>query len=131
MCELNLNVNILKSNQRAAMGHLVSIQTDDENQFIALLWNSATGGMSVTNFLITIWLGLTDAALEGSWRWSENNQLVTYTNWGNNQPDNGNANHNEHCGHLWNMHNSVTTWNDAPCSYQLFYACELPQNSGQ
>ena len=55
-------------------GHLVTITSADENAFV----HGLTGGGAA-------WLGASDAAVEGEWRWMsgpEAGQLLTYSNWG-------------------------------------------------
>ena len=55
-----------------------------------------------------LWLGLTDQAQEGRWRWSSG-APVQMTQWGSGQPDNANG---EHCGEWRLDHND---WNDILC----------------
>ena len=53
-------------------GHLVTLTSADENAFV----HGLTGGGAA-------WLGASDAAVEGEWRWlsgPEAGQLLTYTN---------------------------------------------------
>ena len=38
---------------------------------------------------IIYWIGLTDFATEGKWRWQESHQEPAYLNWASGQPDNG------------------------------------------
>ncbi len=61
-------------------GHLVSVQDAEENLFIGSII-LATGTESVT-----YWIGLTDSAVEGEWKWSSGESL-TYTNWSPGEPN--------------------------------------------
>ena len=45
---------------------------------------------SVLNHDILYWIGLSDFALEGTWRWQESHQIPSYTNWAPGQPDRSN-----------------------------------------
>jgi hypothetical protein len=60
-------------------GHLACIGDADEDAFIVKL-NQSTG----TN---TPWIGLTDAEVEGQWKWVTG-EKVSYTNWAPNEPNN-------------------------------------------
>jgi len=57
-------------------GHLVAINSLEEQNYVRSLVPS-----------LTIWLGLSDAAVEGTFVWSSGEPL-TYTNWFTGQPDN-------------------------------------------
>jgi len=64
-------------------GYLVEIGNAEENLFVSNLLGDRYG-----------WIGATDYANEGEWRWGKSGELVTYSNWylTDNQPDNyGNA----------------------------------------
>ena len=61
----------------ASGGHLVVINNANENNFIA---NAIQAG--------SVWIGLTDKVSEGNFEWV-NDDPLNYTNWKNNQPDNG------------------------------------------
>lgn len=58
-------------------GHLVTITSAEENSFIASLITGST------------MIGLSDAAIEGSWGWVTEESL-SYTNWSRNEPNNQN-----------------------------------------
>ena len=65
-----------------ATGYLATILDVDENTFIANLISGSA------------WIGLSDAATEGQFRWldgPEAGQLATYTNWASEEPNNSNS----------------------------------------
>jgi len=57
-------------------GHLVTIANAAENTFVFNTWPSG-------------WIGFTDEAVEGQWRWVTG-EPVTYTNWNFGEPNNSN-----------------------------------------
>ncbi len=59
-------------------GHLATIASGAENAFIRD--NVAVNELA--------WIGLTDQAVEGAWRWITG-ELLTYTNWNAGEPNNG------------------------------------------
>ena len=63
-------------------GHLVTIRSASENQWLvdnfSSVWSSQGSGP---------WLGFSDAAVEGQWRWSSG-EPTTYTNWSPGEPNN-------------------------------------------
>jgi len=86
-------------------GHLASVHSVEENDFIHLLYSS--------NWL---WLGATDAVKEGTWVWTDGTAL-DYTKWTSGEPD-GSYN----CLGL----NSNGLWYDNPaCTSSVPYACKL------
>eukprot|EP00091_Calanus_sinicus_P007065 TRINITY_DN1794_c0_g1_i6.p1 TRINITY_DN1794_c0_g1~~TRINITY_DN1794_c0_g1_i6.p1 ORF type:complete len:149 (-),score=9.90 TRINITY_DN1794_c0_g1_i6:9-455(-) len=58
------------------------------------------------------WIGLTDEAQEGTWRWAESHQTPTWTNWSSGNPDNGHG--NEDCVYMWSK--TEHKWNDDGCN---------------
>jgi len=99
-------------------GHLVTLTSADENAFV----HGLTGGGAA-------WLGASDAAVEGEWRWMsgpEAGQLLTYTNWGPGEPNNsGNEDfavyNNPWGGGLWNDRP------DAGIAYIVEYSAPVPE----
>ncbi|XP_065432209.1 CD209 antigen-like protein C isoform X2 [Chrysemys picta bellii] len=64
------------------------------------------------------WLGLSDSAKEGEWRWLDGSPLSVRF-WGPGEPNNSGAD-GEHCGTLLFDRN----WNDAICSLTHYWICE-------
>lgn len=105
-------------------GHLLSINTPDEQQFIERLL--AYG--AADNY----WIGYTDKDQEGRWAWTSG-ETSTFTKWNTGQPDN--ANNQEHFAHLYNRYTLPERWglwNDLPDSYvseSIGFICEIGRNS--
>lgn len=89
--------------QAVAMGgNLATVNSAEENDF---LWTTiAKPNLATSSF--GIWIGLNDAAEEGTWVWASG-ESVTYTNWAGGQPDNW---INEDWVHFWG--NTEGAWND-------------------
>ncbi|KAK7456586.1 hypothetical protein BaRGS_00039312, partial [Batillaria attramentaria] len=96
-------------------GHLVEIQSADENAF-------------VLNFFQThahdgdrMWIGLEDIAVEGEWVWSSNRDKAEYTNWSQGQPDSSQS--WEDCVELSPYYGG--RWNDIHCEdYKFPFTCQ-------
>ncbi|HEX7478529.1 MAG TPA: C-type lectin domain-containing protein [Polyangiales bacterium] len=89
--------------------HLVSI--DDQAEHDAL-WAQA----SATD----TWIGYSDAALEGSWRWVDADPS-TYTDWNIGAPSTSTA---SNCALM--LASAGGSWSDAACSAQHAFTCERP-----
>ena len=74
--------------------------------------------MTTLNVTSNTWIGLTDSAQEGNWRWN-NGDTVNITNWGLNQPDGGFL---ENCT-VMNVSDTYR-WHDQSCSSINDYVCE-------
>jgi hypothetical protein len=93
-----------KANCIAMGGHLVTVTTSGENNFLYNLWPSG-------------WIGLTDEVTEGTWRWVTG-ETYSYTSWNPGEPNNsGNEDYVQFVG--------GGKWNDLPNGYSLPYVIEF------
>ncbi|WP_013334653.1 putative Ig domain-containing protein [Gloeothece verrucosa] len=93
--------NEAQSMAQSMGGHLVTITSAAENQFLLNQFGSSQN----------YWIGLSDAVVEGNWRWV-NGEPFNYANWGNGEPNNaGNEDYAVFNG------SGVGRWNDAPPNY--------------
>ena len=68
-----------------------------------------------------IWIRISDAEKEGTWKDPDNKEVLTFTNWDSGQPNNSGG--DQHWGF---MRSSDGEWGDADDSYALSYiVCEL------
>jgi hypothetical protein len=98
-------------------GHLVTIASKEENDFLATLGSELT--ISAMGFL---WMGCTDEAKEGDWRWVDGRK-VEYSQWYPGEPNNGGG--REHYGGSRFLPGR-TDWNDVPADNpdNAGYICE-------
>jgi hypothetical protein len=93
-----------KANCEAMGGHLVTVTTAAENNFIFNIWPSG-------------WIGLTDEVNEGTWRWVTG-ETYSYTSWNPGEPNNaGNEDYVQFVG--------SGKWNDLPNGVSLPYVLEF------
>jgi hypothetical protein len=93
-----------KANCAAMGGHLVTVTTLGENNFLYNLWPSG-------------WIGLTDEVTEGTWKWVTG-ETYSYTSWNGGEPNNaGNEDYVQFVG--------AGKWNDLPNNYSLPYVLEF------
>lgn len=109
--------------QSYTYGDLVSISSDDENDFIE------------SNLTDNAWIGARDTLVEGLWRWDSSSipfwrgvaagsvQLDQYQNWSEAQPDDTAA--NENCAEI---SSSDGTWSDSDCIAELAFVCEVSED---
>ena len=92
----------------AVGGYLATVTSAEEMAFIAAL--NTSGGFA--------FLGGSDAAVEGTWRWAdgpEAGQAFTLAPWSPGEPNNLGGEH-------YLMAYSNGLWNDVPASYQISYS---------
>ena len=94
-------------------GYLVQIQSSDENNFVA--------GLYPFKEVNDLWIGATDREIEGTWRYTRNNQVLDYSNWGDGYLDN--ARGRQHCA-LMHRYHGLKTWDDRDCGHKKLYVCE-------
>ena len=93
---------------RGLGGHLATSTSAEKNEFLS----SLAGGAGV-------WLGATDTAEEGTWKWVTGEDWG-YMNWSTGQPDNiGGAEH-----YLELNFGTTGKWNDWSATGELGYICE-------
>ena len=84
---------------------------------------SAEEEQLITQYLYTdffYWIGLTDMANEGSWRWAETHKVPEYQFWGNNEPDGGTR---QNCAY---KAMSSKHWADNACSLTYISSLNVP-----
>ena len=92
-----------------AGGHLVSITSEEENDFI----HSITEQYGLNE----AWIGFTDEATEGDWEWTTGEDVV-FTNWAEGEPNNDG---NQDCGQMyWNGE-----WDDIGCDVERPFIMEV------
>ncbi|XP_071501608.1 echinoidin-like [Diadema antillarum] len=90
------------------LGHLVSIHSQEEMDFLITLFDSIRNKRVSSKHLV--WIGLNDKTTEGSFAWSDGS-AVDYTFWTAGQPNNhGNAQHCVEFGLEFDY-----MWNDSSC----------------
>ncbi|MDB2362617.1 hypothetical protein N9V65_04125, partial [Flavobacteriales bacterium] len=103
-----------------AGGHLVSINSEEENNFI---------GTNLTNN--SIWIGLYQASDNSPWQLTDGSD-PTYFNWRSDQPGGSNQN----CVDFYYdaslsgsvFENQYNVWTDANCNDNYYYILEIPSN---
>jgi expansin (peptidoglycan-binding protein) len=105
-------------------GYLATITSEAENTFASALAPAEA------------WLGGSDEAVEGTWRWMngpEDGQEFTYTNWANGEPNNVgggedylHTNHANIPGHKWNDYGGPGTGASITYGYIVEYSAPEP-----
>ncbi len=86
-------------------GHLATISSDAENQFVYDLWRA-------NSTIFGLWIGLNDIAVEGQFRWTSG-LPVTYTHFPPTEPNGGtseNAVHLDLSNANWNDNNALSSF---------------------
>jgi Lectin C-type domain/PEP-CTERM motif len=90
--------------------HLATVGSSDENDFIKSLLNSSLANRS------HFWLGATDQAVEGDFKWVDATPF-SFTNWAGGEPNNSG---NEDFVAM-DLRSGVWAWNDAPDNLGAIY----------
>ncbi len=96
-------------------GHLIVIDDDAENVWMATIAEAAKTDSVSSNQLA--WIGLGDSGVEGEYRWVTGEPLVT-PRWFPSEPNN--LNEAEDCVEM----RASAKWNDDRCNANLAYICE-------
>uniref|UniRef100_A0A8C7X5J2 C-type lectin domain-containing protein n=1 Tax=Oryzias sinensis TaxID=183150 RepID=A0A8C7X5J2_9TELE len=96
---------------RARGADLVVIDSKEENTFLLAFRNQA------------VWIGLTDKAQEGTWKWVDGSPL-TLQFWEKDQPDNGGGRVSYGEEDCIQIRNTPGFWNDVSCETSLRWICE-------
>jgi hypothetical protein len=109
-------------------GHLVTINDQSENAWVYSRWAQSR----------TLWLGLNDAAKEGTFVWSSG-EPVTYVNWRVGEPNNGNGLVTENYVFMhpsgfggqgqWNDYQNLATVLPEPPLYGVVELASVPEPS--
>eukprot|EP00058_Branchiostoma_floridae_P028490 XP_002613981.1 hypothetical protein BRAFLDRAFT_118457 [Branchiostoma floridae] len=100
----------------SAGGTLAMPQDSSLNTFLITLKNALNPG-------VRYWIGLSDKAKEGAWRWSNNRPIGDFSSWAEGEPNNAG---NEDCA-VYAAHPSIKDkWNDVPCTLRYRFICQVP-----
>ncbi|RCN42650.1 lectin C-type domain protein [Ancylostoma caninum] len=100
-------------------GHLVSIHSEEENDFVIDLIGS--------DIQYHTWIGLQRSENHSVWKWTDASE-VNYLKWDTGEPD-GRPGQKYDCGHIYNFVEGrplITDkkWNDADCYWSEHYVCK-------
>ena len=95
-------------------GHLVSIETPEENAWIEETITAGTG--------LIFWIGANDIDHENEWKWVTNNTPVQWFDWSRREPND--KNYNEDCVAIY----WTAQWNDNRCNASFKSICEFDFN---
>ncbi|XP_011664476.2 echinoidin-like [Strongylocentrotus purpuratus] len=120
------SVPSLGETDRDSLGHLVSINSPDENNFVVAYFESTGVKDRHSNgnyYGRDVWIGLHDISTEGSFEWTDESPF-NFTMWSRvfPQPDNFRG---EDCGEIKGIYDYY--WNDRPCDDTIdYFMCKLP-----
>ncbi|XP_053408178.1 uncharacterized protein LOC123560994 isoform X2 [Mercenaria mercenaria] len=102
-------------------GHIISIHSEQEKDFIALNVYGISHGM---------WLGMQDLNDDRRFDWSDNSPL-DYSNWAPNEPSSNvhDTFEKESCVEMWADENNLGFWNDVKCYASKGYICSAFKGS--
>ena len=95
-------------------GHLVSIETPEENAWIKETITAGTG--------LIFWIGANDIDRENEWKWVNTNTPVQWFDWSRREPND--KNDNEDCVAIY----WTAQWNDNRCNASFKSICEFDFN---
>jgi len=121
--DLNKTWPVSKTYCESIGGHLATITSQDENNFI---FNNLVKGAST----VGCWLGGNDADVEGEWRWVTNENW-DYSNWDSGEPNDGLGRGQDHL-HMYTSPGKSGRWDDAGPNYDnaMFnFICEWEESN--
>nr|CDJ82062.1 C-type lectin domain containing protein [Haemonchus contortus] len=105
----------------ADSGHLVSIHSSEENEFVEAITAANKPSIEYYDF---VWIGLQQRSGNKTWTWTDGSP-VNYLNWAPGEPND--VEEREHCVEFYNnpgiqLPNAVETgWNDIDCNLKMKY----------
>ena len=76
--------------------------------------------------LFQFWIGLTDVAQEGTFKWANDGTALSYHNWGSQQPDNIRVSDYSMRGqHYVAVHKLLRYWDDSDGNRKLPFLCQV------
>ncbi|XP_029622467.1 asialoglycoprotein receptor 1 isoform X2 [Salmo trutta] len=89
---------------------LVIVNSEEEQTFI--------NGFKSVRY---VWIGLTDSATEGTWKWVDGTPLTTPRYWWSGEPGGGTY---QNCGEIYYISSGQGVWRDLGCSFSQEWICE-------
>ena len=90
------------------------INSREEHDFLLMNYNQGHYNWA--------WIGLSDQASEGTWKWVDGTRLQGERFWLTGEPNDHGG--NEDCVHLQILGERKRSWNDAPCTNKFNWICE-------